>query len=34
LAEAGAKVIIADIDMKVAAEGQGEMKANGHASIL
>jgi NAD(P)-dependent dehydrogenase (short-subunit alcohol dehydrogenase family) len=34
LAEAGAKVILADIDMKVAAEGQGEMKANGHASIL
>ena len=31
MAEAGAKVIIADIDMKVAAEGQGEMKANGHA---
>ncbi|HVO02127.1 MAG TPA: SDR family oxidoreductase [Candidatus Cybelea sp.] len=30
LAEAGAKVIIADNDMKVAAEGQKEMKAKGH----
>jgi NAD(P)-dependent dehydrogenase (short-subunit alcohol dehydrogenase family) len=31
LAEAGAKVIIADYDMKVAAEGQAEMKGKGHA---
>jgi NAD(P)-dependent dehydrogenase (short-subunit alcohol dehydrogenase family) len=31
LAEAGARVVIADFDMKVAAEGQAEMKAKGHA---
>src|SRR5882757_6242921 len=31
LAEAGAKVIIADFDAKVAAEGQAAMKAKGHA---
>src|SRR4051794_28423434 len=31
LAEAGAKVFIADYDMKVAAEGQAEMKSKGHA---
>jgi NAD(P)-dependent dehydrogenase (short-subunit alcohol dehydrogenase family) len=31
LAEAGAKVIIADHDSKVAAEGQAEMKAKGYA---
>jgi NAD(P)-dependent dehydrogenase (short-subunit alcohol dehydrogenase family) len=31
LAEAGAKVIIADFDAKVAAEGQAEMKKKGHA---
>ena len=30
LAEAGAKVIIADFDVKVAAEGQAAMKAKGH----
>ena len=30
LAEAGAKVIIADFDSKVAAEGQAEMKKKGH----
>jgi NAD(P)-dependent dehydrogenase (short-subunit alcohol dehydrogenase family) len=30
LAEAGAKVIIADFDAKVAAEGQAEMKKKGH----
>jgi NAD(P)-dependent dehydrogenase (short-subunit alcohol dehydrogenase family) len=30
LAEAGAKVIIADFDPKVAAEGQAAMKAKGH----
>jgi NAD(P)-dependent dehydrogenase (short-subunit alcohol dehydrogenase family) len=31
LAEAGAAVVIADYDEKVAAEGQAEMKAKGHA---
>ncbi len=31
LAEAGAKVIIADNDLKVAADGQAAMKAKGHA---
>jgi NAD(P)-dependent dehydrogenase (short-subunit alcohol dehydrogenase family) len=31
LAEAGAKVIIADYDMKVASEGQSEMKAKGYS---
>ena len=31
LAEAGAKVIIADVDQKVASEGQAEMKKKGHA---
>ncbi|WP_374649693.1 SDR family NAD(P)-dependent oxidoreductase [Dongia sp.] len=31
LAEAGAKVVIADNDLKVAAEGQAEMKAKGYA---
>ena len=34
LAEAGARVVIADFDMKVAAEGQAEMKAKGHAVDL
>ena len=31
LAEAGARVVIADYDAKVAAEGQAEMKSKGHA---
>jgi NAD(P)-dependent dehydrogenase (short-subunit alcohol dehydrogenase family) len=31
LAEAGAKVLIADFDMKIAEEGQAGMKAKGHA---
>src|SRR3954453_5377099 len=31
LAEAGAKVLIADFDMKIAAEGQAGMKVKGHA---
>jgi NAD(P)-dependent dehydrogenase (short-subunit alcohol dehydrogenase family) len=31
LAEAGAKVIIADVDLAVASEGQKEMKGKGHA---